>query len=68
MKKILISILIFLLALSISLNLFQRRNQAVKCENIDKSWKAELLYTLGHKHLDGNKNGIPCENLVLQDS
>ena len=56
--------LIFLLSISICLNLFQRRNQAVKCENIDSYWKAKLLYTLWHKHLDGNKNWIPCEYLL----
>ena len=56
-------ILLFILSLSICLNLFQWRNQAVKCENIDKQRKAELLYTLGHKGLDWDKDWIPCENL-----
>ena len=55
--------LLFLLSLSICLNLFQRQNQAVTCENIDKSWKAGLLYFLWHKSLDWDKDGIPCENL-----
>lgn len=64
MSKIIIFILWFLLSLSIALNLFQRRNQAIVCSNIDKEWKAELLYTLWHKHLDWNKNWIPCEYLV----
>jgi len=63
MSRIIITILIFILSLSVALNLFQRQNQAITCENIDSSWKAELLYTLGHKHLDWNKNGIPCEFL-----
>ena len=56
--------MIFLLSLSIALNLFQRQNQAVVCSNINTSWKAELLYKLWHKHLDWNKNGIPCEYLI----
>lgn len=63
MKKILRALLIFLLVLSLSLNFFQRSNQAVTCENIDTQWKSELLYFLGHKHLDWNKNWIPCEYL-----
>lgn len=66
MKKIIVSWLILALLISLSLNLFQWRNQAVTCENINTSRKAELLYTLGHKHLDWNKNWIPCENLVNQ--
>lgn len=62
MKKIIIW-LIFLLSLSVCLNLFQRQNQAVTCENIDKSRKAELLYFLWHKSLDWDKDGIPCDYL-----
>lgn len=62
MKKI-IFWLIFLLSLSICLNLFQRRNQAITCENIDKKREADLLYFLWHKHLDGDKDWIPCNIL-----
>ena len=62
-KKILILMLLLILSMSISLNLFQWRNQAVKCENLDAYWKADLLYKLGHKSLDWDKDGIPCENL-----
>lgn len=62
MKKA-VYFLLFLLSLSICLNLFQRKNQAVKCENLDAYRKAELLYSLWHKHLDWDKDGIPCENL-----
>lgn len=64
MNRMIILILCFLLSLSIALNLFQRQNQAVVCSNIDKERKAELLYKLWHKHLDWNKNWIPCEYLV----
>lgn len=64
-SKIIIALLVFTLSLSICLNLFQRQNQAVSCSNIDSYWKAELLYKLGHKHLDGNRNGIPCEYLYF---
>ena len=63
MKKLFLIIVLFLLSMSISLNLFQWRNQAVKCENLDAYWKANLLYKLGHKSLDWDKDGIPCENL-----
>ena len=62
MKKA-IALLVLLLACSICLNLFQRRNQAVTCDNINKQRKADLLYNLGHKHLDADGDGIPCENL-----
>lgn len=64
MNKCIIVVLCFMLSMSIALNLFQRRNQAVVCSNIDKERKAELLYKLWHKHLDWNKNWIPCEYLV----
>lgn len=66
-SKIIIALLVFTLSLSICLNLFQRQNQAVSCENIDKQWKADLLYFLGHKHLDGDKDGIPCEHPLNQN-
>lgn len=63
MKKV-VALLLFLLSLSICLNLFQYRNAYVKCENIDKHWKAELLYSLWHRSLDWDKDWIPCENLL----
>ena len=62
MKKT-VYFLLFILSISICLNLFQWRNQAVKCENLDSYRKAELLYHLWHKSLDWDKDGIPCENL-----
>lgn len=61
MSKAIILVLLMLLSASICLNLFQRRNQAVTCDNIDAKRKVDLLYTLGHKHLDADKDGIPCE-------
>lgn len=63
MSKTIIATLALLLACSVCLNLFQRRNQAVTCDNITDGRKAELLYKLGHKHLDADGDGIPCENL-----
>jgi hypothetical protein len=63
MKKALM-ILGFLLSLSILLNIFQYRNAYVKCENIDKQRKANLLYHLWHRSLDWDKDWIPCENLI----
>lgn len=62
-----IFLLWLLLSISILLNLFQWKNQAVKCENIDSYWKAELLYKLGHKSLDWDKDWIPCEDLFLNE-
>lgn len=56
MKKLMRALLIFLLLLSLTLNFFQWSNQAVTCENIDSQWKADLLYFLGHKHLDGDSD------------
>lgn len=61
MKKIIGPVLLLLLSLSVCLNLFQWRNQAVTCDNIDAQWKINLLYNLGHKHLDADGDGIPCE-------
>ena len=56
-------LLLFLFSLAVCLNLFQWSNAAVSCENIDKQRKADILYFLGHKHLDADKDGIPCEIL-----
>ena len=63
MKKLMRALLIFLLLLSLTLNFFQRSNQAVTCENINSQWKVDLLYFLGHKHLDADLDWIPCEDL-----
>lgn len=63
MKKILNIVFVAILMISISLNLFLRSNKEVNCENIDARWKANILYTLWHRHLDWDKDGIPCENL-----
>lgn len=62
MKKAIL-LLLFLLSLSVCLNLFQWSNAAVTCENIDAHWKVDLLYFLWHKHLDWDKDWIPCEHL-----
>jgi hypothetical protein len=62
MKKVIL-FLLFLLSLSVCLNLFQWSNAAVTCDNIDAHWKVDLLYFLGHKHLDWDKDWIPCEHL-----
>lgn len=63
MTKRIIYTLISLLTLSISLNLFQYSTAEVVCKNIDSRWKADLLYNMGHKKLDWDKDWIPCENL-----
>lgn len=61
--KLINLLILAVLAMSISLNLFLRSNNEVSCENIDSRAKANILYMMGHKHLDGDKDGIPCENL-----
>lgn len=63
MKKILILLLISLLGISVSLNLFQYSTAEIVCKNIDTRWKADMLYKMGHSKLDGDHDGIPCENL-----
>lgn len=67
MKKLII-ILLFILSLSICLNLFQWQNAAVTCDNLDAHWKAELLYKLWHKSLDWDKDWVPCDNLDLNSN
>ena len=48
--------LVSLLSLSVSLNLFQYTNTEITCKKIDKRWKADLLYKMGHNRLDGDKD------------
>ena len=60
--------LISMLSLSLSFNLFQYSNTEVTCKKIDKRWKADLLYKMGHSKLDGDKDWIPCENLPLNQN
>lgn len=61
--KQLIFMLISLLCLSLSFNLFQYTNTEITCSKIDKEWKADLLYKMGHHRLDGDKDWIPCDDL-----
>ena len=63
MNKLRIYILLSLLLLSISLNLFQYSSTEIICKNIDSRWKADLLYKMGHNRLDRDKDWVPCENL-----
>lgn len=63
MKKYIILVLISLLCLSLSFNLFQYVNTEITCSRIDKRRKADLLLNLWHKKLDGDKDWIACENL-----
>ena len=58
-----IILLISLLCLSLSFNLFQYTNTEITCSKIDKRWKADLLLKMGHSKLDGDKDWIACENL-----
>ena len=52
MTKRWIWILFSLLMISISLNFFQYSTNEIVCKNIDKRWKADLLYDMGHHKLD----------------
>lgn len=63
MTKRMIYTLLSLLAMSISLNLFQYSTTEIICKNIDSGWKADLLYKMGHHRLDGDKDWIPCDAL-----
>lgn len=63
MTKRMIYTLLSLLAMSISLNLFQYSTTEIICKNIDSSWKADLLYKMGHHRLDGDKDWVPCDDL-----
>lgn len=61
--KHIIYILISLLCLSLSFNLFQYTTTEVTCKKIDSRRKADLLYKMWHHKLDGDHDGIPCESL-----
>lgn len=63
MRKLII-ILISLLCLSVSFNLFQYSTQQITCSKIDKEWKADLLYKIWHTNLDRDGDWIPCEHLI----
>ena len=63
MTKILNILIATILWLSLSLNFFLRSNNEVSCENIDSRMKANILYAMWHRHLDWDKDWIPCENL-----
>jgi hypothetical protein len=63
MKKTTILLLIALLSLSVSLNLFQYTTTEITCSKIDKRRKADILLMMWHSKLDWDKDWIACENL-----
>lgn len=63
MKIILNMIIATILLLSITLNIFLWSNNEANCDNIDARWKANVLYAMGHRNLDWDKDWIACENL-----
>lgn len=63
MRYVISIIILTLLWVSISFNIFMVSNFQANCSNIDSRWKADTLYKLGHKGLDGDWDWIPCENL-----
>ena len=67
MKKLINILIASILALSMSLNLFLWSNNEASCSNIDARWKANVLYFMGHRGLDGDNDGIPCENLPYNE-
>ena len=66
-KTIINSIIIALLLLSISFNIFMVANYQATCENIDSRRKADVLYKLWHRSLDWDWDGIACENLPYNE-
>lgn len=66
-KTIINSIIIAILVLSISFNIFMVANYQTTCENIDTRRKADVLYKLGHRSLDWDWDGIACENLQYNE-
>lgn len=63
MKYAICILTLTLLLLSFSFNVFMVSNYQANCSNIDSRWKADMLYKLWHKGLDGDWDWIPCENL-----
>ena len=61
--RYIVYILVALLSLSVSLNLFQYTTTEITCSKIDKRWKADLLLKMGHTRLDWDHDWIACENL-----
>lgn len=67
MLKIINSLIITILLLSISFNIFMVANYQTTCENIDTRWKADILYKLWHRSLDWDWDWIACENLPYNE-
>lgn len=67
LKTIINSIIIAILVLSISFNIFMVANYQSTCENIDTRRKADVLYKLWHKSLDWDWDWIACENLPYNE-
>jgi len=67
MKTIINSLIIAILLLSISFNIFMVTNYQTTCENIDTRRKADVLYKLWHKSLDWDWDGIACEDLPYNE-
>lgn len=67
MKSLINMIILWILAVSLSMNIFLWSNNEVNCDNIDSRWKADVLYAMGHRNLDGDKDWVACENLPYND-
>lgn len=63
MKSLINLIVWLILWMSIAFNVFMIANYQSDCSNIDSRWKADMLYKLWHRSLDGDGDGIACENL-----
>lgn len=67
MYKLLNLLILSILALSISFNIFMIANFQATCENIDIRRKADILYKLWHRSLDWDWDWIACENLPFNE-
>lgn len=63
MKSLINMIILWILAVSLSMNIFLWSNNEVSCDNIDSRRKADILYFMWHRDLDWDKDWVPCENL-----
>ena len=67
MREIINILLLWVLIVSLSMNIFLWCNNEVNCDNIDARWKADILYQMWHRSLDWDKDWIACENLPYNE-
>ena len=67
MRRLLNKLILAILILSISFNVFMVANFQANCSNIDSRRKADVLYKLWHRSLDWDWDWIACENLPYNE-